>query len=35
MEKMKKALGDVIIYGACLISLIAIFGDVFEWMLYM
>lgn len=34
MERMKKVVGDIIVYGVCLISLVAIFGDVFEWMLY-
>ena len=34
MERAKKVIGDIIVYGVCLISLAAIMCDVFEWMLY-
>lgn len=34
MERMKKVIGDIVVYGVCLISLVAIMSDVFEWMLY-
>lgn len=34
MERMKKIVEEVMIAGACLISIVAIFGNVFEWMLY-
>lgn len=34
MERVKRVVGDLVVGGACLISIVAIFGNVFEWMLY-
>lgn len=34
MERIKKILEDVCVYAGCLISIVILFHNIFDWMLY-
>lgn len=34
MERIKNVIGDVVVYGVCLISIAEIMNAVFDWLFY-